>query len=113
MSRGRNNTGWFWIGAGLGIIMSAGVVIISTELTHIRKLRREDPDFAQEEGDIIEDISMAVHDGMAVISRAAKEIQYSFEDARREIVRYGLAPKHEGHGGAAGWQKLSCPRQGS
>ena len=100
MSRGCNNTGWFWVGAGLGFIVSAGVVIISSELTHIRKLRRDDPSFNQDEEDLIEDLSMAVHDGMAVLSRAAKEIQYSFEDARREIVRYGLAPKHEGHGGA-------------
>lgn len=100
MSRGCSNIGWFWIGAGLGFIVSAGVVIISSEFTYLRKLRQGDPSFEQEEGDIIEDISMAVHDGMALLSRAAKEIQYSFEDARREVVRYGLAPQHEGHGGA-------------
>ena len=100
MSSCCRNISWFWVGAGLGCIISAGVVIIVREFTYIRKLRLADPNFDQNEGDIVGDLSLAVHGGMAVLSRAAREIQDSFEDARREVVRYGLAPQHEGHGGA-------------
>lgn len=97
MSKG---IGWFWAGLGLGLVFSTTAVIVASEFTHIRRARRRTPGFEQGEYDLVEDLSLAVHDGLQVLSRAASEIQSSFDNARREVLRYGIAPQHEGHGGS-------------
>jgi len=92
---------WFWIGAGLGIVVSAAAVVISTEFYALRKRRMVDPEFEQGEHDLVEDLTIAVHEGMQVLGKAASEITHSFTDARREVVRFGLDPQGSGSGGGS------------
>lgn len=82
----------FWLGAGLGFLLSTVAVIAATEFTYRRSRRilRGAVGFEQNEGDLVEDLSTAVQEGLHVLSEAAKQINYAFGDARRELVRFGL-----------------------
>lgn len=88
----------FWLGAGIGFLLSTVAVIAATELTHRRGLRRRNGGYIQTEGDLVEDLSTAVQEGLHVLSEAAKQINYAFGDARRELVRFGLDLGADGGG---------------
>ena len=50
----------------------------------------------------MQDLSDAVHEGIHVLGWAAKEIGQSFDEARRELIRFGLDPQGEG-AASSGW----------
>lgn len=101
----RSAGGWFWIGAGLGLVLASAAVVISTEFIHLRRQRLGEQGFLQDDGDLVEDLSHAVHEGLQVLSKAASEISHSFADARREMIRFGLDPtgSAEPGGGSSAW----------
>lgn len=82
----------FWLGAGIGFLLSTLAVIAATEFTYRRGRRALgiEAGFEQAEADLVEDLSSAVQEGLHVLSEAAKQINYAFGDARRELVRFGL-----------------------
>ena len=83
---------WFWIGTGIGFLISAVGVVSAAELLRIFRRRAARQDFAQGEIDIVHDLADAVQEGLHTLAVAAEEIGNSFRDARAEIVRYGLDP---------------------
>jgi hypothetical protein len=96
--------GWFWLGTAIGLALSATAVIATAELTYRRRQRAaREADFSQNEGDLVEDLSGAVQEGLHVLARAAQEIRQSFADARRELIRYNLEPSEIIGAGSAGW----------
>ena len=101
MSR-NSGIGWFWVGTGLGLLFSTTAVIVASEFYHLQLNRKQEKDdYEQGEADVVEDLSHAVHGGLQVLSRAATEITHSFDDARREVIRYGLDPTRAGAGSHA------------
>ena len=96
--------GWFWLGTIIGTVLAATAVVTTAELTYRRRRKQAaDPDFSQSEGDLVEDLSGAVQEGLHVLARAAQEISHSFADARRELVRYNLDPNEIVGAGSSGW----------
>jgi hypothetical protein len=95
--------GWFWLGAAIGTALATTAVVAAAELTFRRRKRAVEPGFSQSEGDLVEDLSGAVQEGLHVLARAAQEISHSFADARRELIRYNLEPSEIVGAGSAGW----------
>jgi hypothetical protein len=89
----------FWLGTGVGTLLSAAAVVITAEFVYRRRLRQAaiGPQFEQNEHDLVQDLSMAVHEGLDVLTHAAHTIGHSFKEARRELIRFGLEP---GYGGS-------------
>ena len=88
----------FWIGTGLGLLVSASAVAIAAEFTYLRRQRRLRTGMLDDsEETLVHDLSAAVHSGIEHISHAAAELAHSFSDARRELVRLGLEPLAGGH----------------
>jgi len=99
----RSGSGWFWIGASLGLVLSATAVVVSTEFMAIRRRRLQEQGFLQGDEDLVEDLSLAVHEGLQVLSKAASEITHSFAESRREVIRFGLDPQGGSGGGSSAW----------
>lgn len=96
----------FWVGTGLGLVLSATAVAIAAEFTYLRRRRLQRTgmlDLGEES--LVHDLSEAVHSGLEHISHAASELAHTFADARRELVRFGLDPLVGGGAGqdSAGW----------
>lgn len=93
---------WFWVGAGLGLLLSMGAVAFATEVTRKRYYRGAGG-FAQDEIDLVDDLSEALSEGMHVLASAAEQLtSHDFGDASRERIRYGLDPGRAG-AGSSGW----------
>jgi hypothetical protein len=97
--------GLFWLGTGIGLLLSTAAVVITAEFIHRRKLRLATlgPGFQQDEHDLVQDLSDAVHDGLDVLSHAAQSIGHTFSEARRELIRFGLDSGGLGGAGAQEW----------
>jgi len=94
----------FWIGTGLGLLLSSTAVAVAAEFTYLRRRRRLTTGML-DSGDetLVHDLSEAVQHGLETISHAARELGHSFADARRELVRYGLDPTAAGSHDGAAW----------
>jgi hypothetical protein len=94
MSKRRRKSGalQFWVGTGLGLVVSATVVAIAAEFTYLRRRRQRAPGMDFGEESLVHDLSEAVHSGLDHIAHAASELAHTFADARRELVRFGLDP---------------------
>jgi hypothetical protein len=95
MRRRRKPTGAlkFWIGTGLGLVVSATAVAIAAEFTYLRRRRLLYTGMLDEsEETLVHDLSAAVQTGLEHVTHAASELAHSFADARRELVRFGLDP---------------------
>jgi hypothetical protein len=106
MRRQRNSGALqFWVGAGLGLLLSASAVAIASEFTYLRRKRYLRTGMLDDsEETLVHDLSEAVQHGLETISHAARELSHSFADARRELVRYGLdAATSAGGHDDAGW----------
>jgi hypothetical protein len=90
----------FWFGAGIGFMLSTIAVIAATEYNYRRGSRsaRKGEAYAQSDSDLVDDLSSAVQEGLHVLAEAAKQISYTFGDARRELVRFGLDLTSDGVG---------------
>jgi hypothetical protein len=105
--------GWFYLGALLGAVLSAGAVVLATEMQHgrsARRLRRRNgtlnPEAFESEIDLVEGLSHVVSEGLNVMAEAAARLSDSFGSARREAIRYGIESEgaSRGHGGSShGW----------
>ena len=94
----------FWIGTGLGLVVSASAVAIATEFTYLRRRRHQRYGMLDDsEETLVHDLSEAVHHGLDHISHAASELAHSFSDARRELVRFGLDPLSAGSHDGSAW----------
>ncbi len=86
----------FWLGAGIGLIFSTAAVVTAISVTNrARRPRQNGDDF-----DPVVNLTEAVQEGLDVLSQAAQHLGYSFENARRELVRFGLDPLISGIGGS-------------
>jgi hypothetical protein len=85
--------GGFWIGAGIGFLLSAVAVIAAVEFSYRRRARAA-PDgyggYAQADADLVDDLSSAVSEGLSVLAAAARQVSDTFGAARRELIRFGL-----------------------
>jgi hypothetical protein len=89
----RNRPVMFWLGAGMGMLVSAAAVAIAAEFTYIRRQRLLATGMLDlSEETIVSDLSAAVHHGLETLSHAASELGHSFAEARRELIRLGLDP---------------------
>lgn len=84
--------GWFWLGTGIGFLLSAVGVISAAELLRIVRRHRVAASFEQGEVDLVHDLAGAVQEGIFTLAAAAEQIGQTFREARAEIVRYGLDP---------------------
>jgi len=100
--------GGFWIGAGIGFLLSAVAVIAAVEFSHRRRRPHLIPDghggFAQADADLVDDLSSAVSEGLSVLAAAARQVTDTFGAARRELIRFGL----EGNAGNVGGTSSSA-----
>lgn len=93
---------WFWIGAGLGMLVSIGTVVFATEFTR-KRYHRGKAGYDQDEIDLVDDLTDALTEGMHVLAAAAEKLERgNFGDASRERIRYGLDPGRAG-AGSSGW----------
>ncbi len=93
---------WFWIGAGLGMLVSIGTVVFATEFTR-RRYKHGAAGYDQNEIDLVDDLTDALAEGMHVLAAAAEQLERgNFTDASRERIRYGLDPGDAG-AGSSGW----------
>ena len=100
--RGDTSLVWFWIGAGLGMLVSIGTVVFATEFTR-RRYRRGKAGYDQNEIDLVDDLTGALTEGIHVLAAAAEQLERDdFSDASRERIRYGLDPGRAG-AGSSGW----------
>lgn len=93
---------WFWVGAGLGMLLSMAAVAFATEVTR-KRYRPGDAGFDQDEIHLVDDLSEALSEGVHVLAAAVENLgRQDFGDADRERIRYGLDPGTAG-AGSSGW----------
>lgn len=90
--------GTFWLGAGIGLLFATAAVVTAVQFSH----RQRRPRQPGTEDDLLYDLTESVQEGLGVLSQAAQHLGYSFENARRELVRFGLDPLLSGISGAGG-----------
>jgi len=93
---------WFWIGAGLGIVVAIGATVITAEFTRRRYVRRLAG--LDDKADLVDDLTAAIHHGLYALTEVADQLvgRESYSDANRERIRYGLDPGGAG-AGSSGW----------
>ena len=82
---------YFWFGLGIGFVLSATVVIVASELISARP-RHSRKGFVQDEADLVEDLSLAVREGLQILGQAAGGFYPDYASSTRERIRYGLDP---------------------
>lgn len=94
---------WFWIGAGVGFILSTAAVVVATEVTRRRYRPLTKNEQIEEELDLVEDLTFVLKESLAVLTEAADQIGYAdYTAANQERIRFGLEPGQTG-AGSSGW----------
>jgi hypothetical protein len=104
--------GWFWVGAGLGVLLSAAAVVVATEYSISRRLRRRGQlgGFEQNEGDLIGDLTSAVSGGLNALAETAEMLSMTFNAARSELIKFNLDSSLAGSGsGSSAWYNEDDP----
>ena len=91
----------FWVGTGIGFLMSSITVLIASELLY-RGRRRHLPHLLETDYSIEENLGSAMQYGAQVIAEAAQRLTNTFNDARSEMIRFGLG-RDGGEGDESGW----------
>ncbi|MCC7478827.1 hypothetical protein IT575_10260 [bacterium] len=97
--------GSFWLGAGIGLIFATAAVVTAVQVSH----RTRRPRVEGEEDDLVVNLTEAVQEGLDVLSQAAQHLGYSFENARRELIRFGLDPLVSGISGFGNYYSAGDP----
>ena len=100
--RSPNLLPWFWVGTGVGFILSTAAVIVAAEIT--RKRYRPTPEEQiEEEIDLVEGLTYQLKESLEVLAEAADHIGHTqYSDATKERIRFGLTPGRTG-AGSSGW----------
>lgn len=94
---------WFWIGTGVGILLSTAAVVVATELTRRRYRPLTKTEQIAEDMLLVEDLTFALKESLAVLAEAADQIGYAdYSAANQERIRFGLDPGQTG-AGSSGW----------
>jgi len=108
--------GWFWFGAGIGLLLSATAVVITAEFTDGRRRRRlgQLGEFEQNESDLIEDLTSAVSGGLYALVETAEMLSSTFNAARSELIKFNLDSSGAGSGsGSSAWYTEDEADEGS
>ena len=98
--RGGNLLPWFWIGTGVGFILSTAAVIVTAEIT--RKRYRPSPEEQiEDEIMLVEDLTYQLKESLESLT-GHLDPQTSYRDSSSERIRFGLAPGRTG-AGSTGW----------
>ncbi|MBN2083477.1 hypothetical protein JW859_14875 [bacterium] len=98
-----NPVPWFWLGAGIGLLLATGATVVAAELTRRRYLRdRGEP--VGDDIEIVDDLANAIHAGLDILTGVADHLtgRHSYNEGNRERIRYGLDPGQAG-AGSSGW----------
>ncbi len=98
--------GWFWLGAGIGLLLSATAVVVATEFREGRRRRYAGQlgGYEQGESDLIEDLTSAVTGGLSALADTAEMLSSTFHQARSELIKFNLDSSGAGRGsGSSGW----------
>lgn len=93
-ARGGSGLSWFWLGTGIGLLLSAAAVITVVEFAYRRRGRGGVVD----ELGLVEDLTQAVEEGLDVLMEAAEAISGTYHEASKERIRFGLDPSGAGEG---------------
>jgi hypothetical protein len=101
----------FWVGTGIGFLMSSITVLIASELMYRSRMRHM-PHLLEADYSIEENLGSAMQYGAQVIAEAAQKLTNTFNDARSEMIRFGLG-KDGGNSDESGWymDEEAAPRR--
>lgn len=94
---------WFWIGAGVGTILSTAAVIIAAEITRKYSRPRTEQEQIEDDLELVEDLTFTLKESLDVLAQATDPLGYSsYAEANQERIRFGLEPGTTG-AGSSGW----------
>jgi hypothetical protein len=101
-SGGRNLAPWFWIGAGVGFILSTAAVIVTAEVTR-KRYRPSVEEQIEEEIDLVESLTYQLKESLGFLAEITEHSGHQhYRSASKERIRFGLNPGQSGSG-SSGW----------
>jgi hypothetical protein len=103
MRRRDSGLGWFLLGAGIGLALSAAAVMMTAELTRRRYYRNPlTGEIVVDDYDPVQGLAGTMQAGLGLLAGAASSVTDSFATSLREKIKFGLDPSGAG-GGKSAW----------